>query len=785
MQLKEPQTPPVLFFLFIFILFFAPLAFATAELWSLTIVELSVGLLGLMFIWHQFKGRLTAVEIPGILPLLLLLGWMLFQLVPLPPEIIALLSPGAYDAYQPVHQAAGTSGWMPLTVNQKATLLETLRIGSYALFYILTVQLLAGSKNLHKTVKIVAGLVIFIAFLAIIQRYTSPDQIYWFRSGPDARYMGPWVNRSQFAGFMAMLLPVILGIFLYFRPVIDENETLRAKVVDFFSATTSNYQMLLAFGIVVILFSILLSLGRAGIIITFLSLVLFYFLLSRKKNRRSWPVVLLFIGGFVLFILNFGAEELLSRVNDTFTPEGELKFDRFRTWSDTLQIIKFFWLTGAGFGTFVDVFPVFKTIPNALIYDHAHNDYLELITDGGIIGLTLAGWFVLAILVHGWDMIQRRRDNFSVLVGIGAFVGICSMLFYALSDFNMHNGADGLYFFFLCGLLVSCGNTRTHYRTSTTLLEPLAKRKKVAVLTLSVILLGGVLLFPARIFLGQWMYADSVEGVYLSRQLAEEKLAELSETVRGIGAYDPLEGAYPAVLGDIFKYLGSREMALHYYLLAGQRQPLRGEFLQKAAVMLPPARSQTADLLMELSYRRSLKKEAMILTFAEWLLWRGNDARAAQVLHKGLAANDKLFEEALLLIDANFDHEEVARILPEKVGVWIKYGKFLEELGDMEGSEFFRGRALDFVDSEETVSSSWYWDVYSFFTRVKKEEKALEVLRQAVVRFPEDVGFHIRLGDYYKKQGIYYRARQEYEQALLFDPDNEGVRRKLEQLESR
>jgi tetratricopeptide (TPR) repeat protein/O-antigen ligase len=782
LYIKEQKTPLAPFFLFIFILFFAPLAFATVELWSLTIVECAIAVVALLVLWFQFKGQIEFVKVPGLLPLFLLIGWMLFQIVPLPPWLLGIISPGSLDVYQPVYRVQGETGWLPISVNQKGTLFEMLRIGSYGLMYIVSVQLLASGRTLEKTVKIVAGLAVFIAFLAILQRYTSPDHIYWFRSGPDARFMGPWINRSQFAGFMAMMLPLLLGLFLYYRPVVDGKESIRSRIVDFFSSTGSNYQLLLGFGIIVVLCAILLSLSRGGIISTILSLVLFYCFLSLKKGFRSWPAIAIFSAGIFLFFTNFGFSELLSRIDDSFTPEGGLNFDRIPAWLDTVEIIKVFWLTGAGFGTFVDIFQVFRTIPGVSVFEHAHNDYLELVTDGGIVGFFLAAWFVVAVIREGWTKIMMRRDTFAILIGIGALVGICSMLLHALTDFNMHNGADGLYFFFLCGLLVSCANTRFQYQRSATLLGKMPITTGACVLVCSIVLLAATLIFPLRSFLAGLMYTE-VEGVYLSRQLSQDKLRELSDKVRNICSYDPLEGTYYMVLGEIEKYLGERESASKHYLLAARKNPLRGEFLQKVALMLPESKRKLAVELMELSYQRSLKKDAMMLNFAEWLLWLGDRERAGQVLKEGAAHNPKLLlDDALLMVSSHFSQTETAAILPPNVDTWIAYGEFAEKMGDLEQSMFFRKGALAFIDQEEVKKSGWYSQLYNFYRKQKMEDEAVEVLRQAVVTFPENVGFHISLGDYYQKRGIYYRAREEYEQALIFDPGNKNVLKRLEQL---
>ena len=394
-----------------------------------------------------------------------------------------------------------------------------------------------------------------------------------------------------------------------------------------------------------------------------------------------------------------------------------------------------FWLTGAGFGTFVDVFPGYKTIQTSAVFNHAHNDYLELLTDGGIIALGLAAWFVLVVIKSGWSMIVKRRDNYAVLLGIGSLVGVCSMLLYALTDFNMHNGADGLYFFFLCALLISCVNTRFQYRSSATLLGDMKITSLGVVMAGSALLLVGVLVFPVRIFLADRMYND-VTNVYLSPQLGQSHLTDLHGRVDRIASYDPLEGVYTMVLGDIEKYRGNSRQALHRYIQASRLDPLRGEFLQKAALQLPEEKIDLAERIMELSYQRSLKKDSLMLGYAEWLLWRGEERRAAEVLRKGLARTPDMYEDAVALLDTHFRSEQVADILPPQVRLWIKYGKFLEKQGDLEGSEFFRRRALEFVDNEEDIRSWWYAQLYSFYKKQHKEEKAVEVLRRAVTRFP-------------------------------------------------
>ncbi len=783
-QRSTRNSPGIVVYLFLAILLFAPIAFGTVELWSMTVVQAATCLLALVFLWFTWSGIFQVRDIPGALPLFLVLLWMGIQLFPLPPGLIYYLSPGSYEAYKPVLEVSDSSRWIPLTVNVKLTVYESIRISCYAIFYILTIQILANGKHLQKTVKVVVICSICLAFIAIIQRFSTPDLIYWFRAGPErARIMGPWINRSQFAGYMTMMLPLMLGLLLYYRPGGTDKLSLRTRVVEIFSAPGSNIRLLLGFGMIIVISSVLLSLSRGGILVMLSSFILFFFFLSRKKKLNFWPIVLIFTGGIALFFMNFGAEEMLQRFNDLFTEDGRLSLNRLELWQDVIAAAKVFWLTGSGFGTFIDVFPQFKTIPDDWIYDHAHNDYLELLTTGGIIAFLLTTWFVLEVLIRSWRDLRNRRDRFCIYLGIGALVGLISALLFGLSDFNMHNGAVGLYFFFLLGLLVSCGNTRFYYRRSATLLDEIRPWVSYFFGAIVVFTSAAVLFFPMRGQIARNAYAE-VEKIYLSRQLSKDIIARLISKLQKISQLDPLEGTYWMVSGDIAKLQEKREKAMGYYIVASLKSPMRGEFLQRTALALPEDNAQSAEL-MELSYKRSLKKDVLMLNFAEWLLWRNDKSRAVTVLQRGLVNNPNLLRDASMLQDNFFSQEEIATILPPRVEPWIQFGDYLDRIGKTEESEFYRRKALEFVDFEMDVRSSWYNQLIQYYSRHKRYDEAAEVLRQAVARIPENSQFHVMLGDYYRKKGILYRAKQEYEQALLFAPHDETITARLKKLEIR
>jgi O-antigen ligase len=67
----------------------------------------------------------------------------------------------------------------------------------------------------------------------------------------------------------------------------------------------------------------------------------------------------------------------------------------------------------------------------------AHNDYLELLSSGGVIGIALAVWFAVAV-------IRRAHQNLANDVGylravrFGAILGIAGVAAHSLVDFGLH-----------------------------------------------------------------------------------------------------------------------------------------------------------------------------------------------------------------------------------------------------------------------------------------------------------------------------------------------------------
>lgn len=769
--------------LFVLTLFFAPLAFGSVETWSIAVVEVLVSLTAIAYYLVSFRKSQPFYEVPGIVLLFLLLLLMWGQLLPLPPQLVSIIAPGVYNSYAPILAVQDNPGWIPLTVNQKSTLLEALRITSYVLFYIITIQLLSRQELLRKTIKIVATLATVIALFAILQKFTSNNLIYWFRAVPgNVVPVGPWVNRNHYAGFMELLFPIVLSLFFYYRPKVSKKNSFRQKTVSIISSPNSNGYFFLGFSVVLILSSIFTGLSRGGIISSTLALFFFLILLNKKSSNSGRIIPLIILCTVLLALTWFGWDPILERFNATTNENGVISESRLLVWADCIPFIKDFFFTGSGFGTFVHAFPQYSTLPTFSVYDHAHNDYIELLTDGGFIGFILAASFVITIFHSGFKQLKIRKEPYSTLLIIGSLTSVFALMVHSITDFNMHNGANGLYFFFLCGVVVSAGNTRIHFRKRATLLSADRPGWKLCYLTalplliLSIMVQGGII--KAK------QLNKQASAIYLNPKLSQELLNKQLTTMNRAIAADPLEGAYSSYKANILAYQKDNQGALDNYLKAARKDPLEGAFLQQIGLYQPQKNLEQATLLMTEGYKRGLSKEQLVYVLAEWYINQGERQKAVSILKRGSEQfSDIANKLPAFLLFYHFDRDEISSLLPSNPEPWIKLGRFFEKAGDIEKSEYYRSRALEYLDINGTVKPWYFTQLYSFYRKQKKSTDAVRILNIGIKWLPDYAPFHIYLGDYYRQQNIPYRAKEEYEQALMLEPGNGKIRKRLEKLE--
>ena len=116
--------------------------------------------------------------------------------------------------------------------------------------------------------------------------------------------------------------------------------------------------------------------------------------------------------------------------------------NRIDIWTDTINIVMDFPLFGTGLGTFKNIYPQYQSENSRFLFDHAENDYLEIVTDMGVAGffIIIGMAFVFSYSVtKAW---RKRHDNFIKCIVAGGMSSCVAIAVHSFTDFNLRIPAN-------------------------------------------------------------------------------------------------------------------------------------------------------------------------------------------------------------------------------------------------------------------------------------------------------------------------------------------------------
>jgi len=699
----------LIFIVFIFVLLFSPLAFGTVEPWSLAIMETLSLLLLFLVLMGGARSKQAFYQIPGIVPLMLFLTYVFIQIIPLPPWMIKVISPATYAIYSETVLVSDPAAWVSLSINKKATLMEFFRFASYGAFYAVTVQLLSRKDALKKTVAIIIIFASALSFFSILQHLLSNGKLYWVRERLLGGVpFGPYVNRNHYAGLMEMLFPLVVGLFLVYKPHVSYI-SFREKIAEMFNLQRTNLYMLLGFSAVLIGTSIFLSLSRSGIISLCLSMIVFGLLVVGKQADRKRGLIIIVICILIVLAVGwFGWGPIIERFKEISPMKEEITEFRPILWKDSRKIVNDFLVAGTGFGSFISIYPLYRTLPAKNLVDHAHNDYIELLTDGGIIGFLIVTWFVLTVFYASFRIFLKRRELYSVYLFIGSVAGLISILLHSVTDFNLHIGANGLYFFFLSGLVVSTANTRLREGLNGTYLRQIRLPSGTLAVVTGVLLLicAG---FNAGVIAGR-IFFFPLQEKKLSRDISGQDLLLTRERIYRASHFDPLESRYHYSLAYVERLFANHRAAMDHYTKAVYLNPLNSEYLQRFGLLLSETKNyHAAERLLRSGIAYDAGNPVWYRTYALWLLAQGRKQDAAGIIKTAISLKpDKTRDYITLLVLHGFSDEEIENSLPGRVEPFLFFAQYLARTGRASMVENAYLTALQNVKNEETGKPSFF-----------------------------------------------------------------------------
>lgn len=373
----------------------------------------------------------------------LAIAFMMVQILPLP----MLQAPATL--WTEAGQALERTLPGVISVYPGATLWMILRYLSYGLLFFLVAQIAAEPHRALVLLRIVFALTVAHAGIAILFLFQFGDTLLfmpkWAYSGTAT---GFFVNKNSFATFLAFGTGA--GSALLVAAIQSDRNRTRRRTVRFDDVLISFG--LYGVGLVIILSALFLTGSRMGTFVGLIGLCLPPLVAIGRLDRRGWAgAIVLGLILVVTLLLMLSGKGLTERIGSLETATDE----RLLLYRQVLDLIRAGSWHGYGGGTFADAFQLAHRLPLSadVVWDAAHNLYLELIADLGVFALApLAAVLLIAVPILRNPGIDPIRLSAAIAILIAAI--------HSLVDFSLQIEANA--FVFITLIAAGWAKTRPH-----------------------------------------------------------------------------------------------------------------------------------------------------------------------------------------------------------------------------------------------------------------------------------------------------------------------------------
>jgi O-antigen ligase len=439
---KEHAKLPAFLAAFVFYSLIALVAlvavpYGTVEPWWEAVFECAVFALGLLWIIH---GLLSGSWIPGSARVF----YPIIALVVLAVGQSLLLWQTDW---------AGNKVWYAISADPFESRRFALKTAALILAGVMLIRFTASRRRLSVLVHAIIGVALGTALFGIARQAMqhAPGFVLPLLK-PELGY-AQFINKNHFAYLMEMAMGLVAGV------AIMRGEG-RERILVYLSA------------LLLMWVALVLSHSRGGLFAVVAQVVCAPAVFLNSGTRaadgaRSWTrsvvvrtamilALLLVVTGGVAWLggdhLASGAETASIEIAGADRSELHEGARRRDAWRASWLMFKAHPILGAGFGGYWAEVPVFHQASGRLTPQQAHNDYLEVLASGGLVGIAVLVWFAIA-LVSQTRKTLKATHGFQRAVARGAMIALVGVAVHSIVDFGLHITVNALVFVALLAIL--------------------------------------------------------------------------------------------------------------------------------------------------------------------------------------------------------------------------------------------------------------------------------------------------------------------------------------------
>jgi len=431
----------------------SPLPAASVYDWSILVIQLLVTIMLGAYLLMSQKPHVNeylsgALKIPKYL-FLALFGFIVLQTIPLPTFLVKFLSPNAFHFRDFFSIGLSDARFTSISLIPSHTFKAGLELAAYFLLGFIIVMNVTKKRQLMRIFYVIVGMGFFEALYGMFALYQKNPRILFYKKIYNLNSVtGTFINTNHFSGYLEMVIPLAVGLII---TRIDVLSLVGLKWKDKMLRISEKgwaINSILLMGVLGMSVAIIYSKSRSGVFVLLFTFLLFfglvgiYFRNSRYQRRTIRNFLRVSLLALILISLFLGIGSTVER----FSFDRILYESRPAIWANTIDIFLDYPLFGSGLGTFPSIYPQFEADGTLWHVFHAHNDYLEYLSELGVLGFSLLLGGICMLFIFSFLVWRFRRNAESKGLALGGIISIICILVHSFTDFNLHIPANMLLF---------------------------------------------------------------------------------------------------------------------------------------------------------------------------------------------------------------------------------------------------------------------------------------------------------------------------------------------------
>jgi O-antigen ligase len=350
------------------------------------------------------------------------------------PVLLPMLALSALAFVQTLSFSSNT--WNAISADPFQTRFFALQMLALTAFLALLCRYTNTERRVRVLVFTILGIAVASAVFGILRQTTQQQTGFILPLLKQNQGYGQFVNKNHFAYLMEMAFGLGLGIILAGGVKRDRIMIYVALLLPIWTGLVlANSRG----GILAML---------AQVVVAALLLLSFHTNIARSVALKAALLIVL-VAGVLLGSVWVGGDRLVNNfaaagteLNTDNTREGA---SRNEIWRASLKMFAAHPILGVGLGGYWIAITAYHDASGLMTPQEAHNDYLELLSSGGLIGFALGVWFAVVVIRTAHRNLFAET-GFMSAVRFGAVLGIAGVAAHSLVDFGLHMIANAVVF---------------------------------------------------------------------------------------------------------------------------------------------------------------------------------------------------------------------------------------------------------------------------------------------------------------------------------------------------